>query len=26
RTKGHLVGLENLIDDNEIKTKLQALL
>ncbi len=26
RTKGHLVGLDNLMDDNEIKTKLQAVL
>ncbi|MBJ8350017.1 MULTISPECIES: PTS sugar transporter subunit IIB [Streptococcus] len=26
RTKGHLVGLDNLMDDNEIKEKLQAVL
>ena len=26
RTKGHLVGLDNLMDDNEIKTKLQEVL
>jgi PTS system ascorbate-specific IIB component len=26
RTKGHLVGLDNLMDDNEIKTKLQEIL
>lgn len=26
RTKGHLIGLDNLMDDNEIKSKLQAVL
>ncbi|WP_105249383.1 PTS sugar transporter subunit IIB [Streptococcus suis] len=26
RTQGHLVGLDNLMDDNEIKTKLQEVL
>lgn len=26
RTKGHLVGLDNLMDDNEIKAKLQEVL
>ncbi|WP_271327901.1 PTS sugar transporter subunit IIB [Lactococcus muris] len=26
RTKAHLIGLDNLMDDTEIKTKLQAVL